>query len=76
MYYKIAVFMCAAIMISATTFAQTIKQNIDKQYKNPQRQEQAAKADVHLHKNKNIIDTTHSATLPNKKKKTKRSSSK
>lgn len=37
--------------------SQTIKENIDKQYKNPQRIENAARADVYIQKNKITADS-------------------
>jgi hypothetical protein len=44
--------------LSANTFSQSVKQNIDKAAKNPATKENAAKADVYLHKKKLISDST------------------
>jgi hypothetical protein len=44
--------------LSATAFSQAAKQHIDKAAKNPATKENAAKADVYIHKKKVISDST------------------
>jgi hypothetical protein len=44
--------------LSASAFSQSVKQNIDKAAKNPTTKENAAKADVYIHKKKTISDST------------------
>jgi hypothetical protein len=58
--------------LSLSSFAQTIRENIDKQEKDPKRIENAAKADVYLHDKTIISDSLQKeqrVIISNKKKK-------
>jgi hypothetical protein len=55
---KSCLFIVASIFISMISFSQTIKENIEKQSKDPKTAENAAKADVFIPGNKKTISDT------------------
>ena len=61
------------ILLSFASFSQTVKENIDKQMKDPKTAENAAKADVYIQKKNDSISTqkTNQPVLSGKKKKKK-----
>jgi len=68
--------MVLATSLSVVSFAQTVKENVDKAARQPARNENAAKADVRLHDKKVITDTSslkpdQQVQSNNKKKKKK-----
>jgi len=75
---KIMGLIWGALLISGSLAAQTTKDKIDKAFKDPKREENAAKADVQIFNNKKISDTSsaeiNQSTAPKKsaKKKTKK----
>ena len=64
--------MLFSTFVAMVSFSQTTKQAIDKAAKNPQRQENAAKADVRLHNKKIITDSSSLQQTPANKKKKKK----
>src|SRR5215218_8609781 len=73
---KSVYLMVLATSLSVVSFAQTVKENVDKAARQPARNENAAKADVRLHDKKVITDTSSlkpvdQVSFNNKKKKKK-----
>lgn len=69
MIKKSCIFVTVTMLISMISFSQTIKGNIEKQFKDPKTQENAAKADVFILGNKERISdsSTHkSPDTPNR----------
>ena len=64
----------ALILLSVTSFSQTVKENIDKQMKDPKTAENAAKADVYIQKKNDSIamQKTNQPVLSGKKNKKKK----
>ena len=58
MVKKSSLFIAGLLFISMASFSQTIKENIEKQAKDPKTAENAAKADVLLINKKAITDST------------------
>ena len=76
---KPVTLLSALILLSVTSFSQTVKENIDKQMKDPKTAENAAKADVYIQK-KNAdsisMQKTNQPILSGKKNKRKKHCSK
>ncbi len=72
---KAIILLSAFAMLSVTSFSQTVKENIDKQMKDPMTAENAAKADVYIQKrNADSISMTqvNQPALSKKKNKKKK----
>ncbi|MBA2562681.1 MAG: hypothetical protein H0V14_07145 [Chitinophagaceae bacterium] len=69
---KAITLLSALTLLSVTSFSQTVKENIDKQMKDPKTAENAAKADVYIQK-KNadsiLMQKTNQPVLSEKKNK-------
>ena len=74
---KAITLLSAFTLLSVTSFSQTVKENIDRQMKDPKTAENAAKADVYIQKkNDSISVQTNQPVLLGKKNKKKKHCSK
>ncbi len=71
---KAITLLSAFTLLSFTSFSQTVKENIDKQMKDPKTAENAAKADVYIQKKNDSISMqkTKQPVLSGKKNKKKK----
>lgn len=67
-------FLCCAFLLAGSASAQSVKENIDKAIKHPDREKNAAHADRQLIDKKKISDSTTpvASTTPTKKQKKKK----
>ena len=69
---KAITLLSALTLLSVTSFSQTVKENIDRQMKDPKTAENAAKADVYIQKkNDSLSMQTNQPVLSGKKNKKK-----
>ena len=70
MLQKLTLLAGLALFAAMPSFAQDVKQNLEKVKADPKTAENAAKADVYIHKKNRVIhdSTTTQATLTDKKK--------
>jgi len=63
MFKKISLLLGFSVCIMSASFAQTIKENLEKRAKDPATAENAAKADVYILRNKISNDSTSARKL-------------